>query len=157
MAFNNRILNILWYGSLAGPLVIATCFLAFNLEIGVGWLPSWLLWNGTLLLLAALLATARPAARHMLRPGRVAARPVPAAMLAGDDVVSLALAKAQVASMLAAAVLNAPPMILTVLAVLHAQAQLALVIGVLALVAAWLAKPDFVQLVGATAAELKRR
>lgn len=157
MAFNNRILNILWYGSLAGPLVISTCFLAFNLEIGVGWLPSRLLWNGTLLLLAVLLATARPAARHMLGPGRVAARPVPAVMLAGDDVVSLALAKAQVASMLAAALLNAPPMILTVLAVLHAQAQLALVIGVLALVAAWLAKPDFVQLVGATAAELKRR
>jgi hypothetical protein len=156
MAFNNRILNILWYGSLAGPLVIASCFLAFDLEIGVGWLPSRLLWNGTLLLLALLLAAARPLARHLLAPARVAARPVPAAMLAGDDLVSLALAKVQVVSMLAAAVLNALPMILTVLAVLHAEAQLALVIGVLALVIAWLAKPDFVPLVGATAAALKR-
>lgn len=49
--------------------------MAFNLAIGVGWLPSRLLWNGTLLLLAALLATARPAAGHsavkqVIRQGR---------------------------------------------------------------------------------------
>jgi hypothetical protein len=156
MAFNNRILNILWYGSLAGPLVIATCFLAFDLEIGVGWLPSGLLRNGALLLMVLLMVVARPSVRHLLSPGRVAARAVPASLLAGDDRVSLALAKVQLKSMLAAAVLNAPPMILTVLAVLHAQAQLALVIGALALVIAWLAKPDFVSLVDATAAELKR-
>jgi hypothetical protein len=150
MAFNNRILNVLWYGSLAGPLVLATCFLAFNLEIGVGWLPSRLLWNGALLLLALLLAAARPLVRRMLAPERIAARVVPAAMLAGNDLASLALAKVQVVSMLAAALLNALPMVLTVLAVLHAEAQLALVIGVLALVAAWLAKPEFPALVRAT-------
>lgn len=150
MAFNNRILNILWYGSLAGPLVIASCFQAFNLEIGVGWLPSRTLWNGALLVMAIALAGSRPFARRLLAPERIAARPVPPAMLAGEDATSLALAKVQVVSMLAAALLNAPPMVLTVLAVLHAEGQLALLIGVLALLLAWLAKPEFPALVHAT-------
>lgn len=150
MAFNNRILNVLWFGSLAGPLFIATCFLAFDLEIGVGWIPSRLLWNGALLVMVLELLGSRSLVRRMLVPERVAARPVPAAMLAGEGTGPLALAKVQVVSMLAAALLNAPPMVLTVLAVLHVEAQLALVIGVLALVVAWLAKPDFPAQVRAT-------
>lgn len=157
MAFNNRVLNMLWYGSLAGPLVIATAFLAFEFELGVTWLPSKLLWNGTLVVLALLLTAARPLARHLLEPEKVAARPVPAAMAAADDVAALALAKVQVVSMLTAAFLNAVPMLLTLLAVLHAEAELALVIGVLALVAAGISKPDFVNLLLATEGRLRRR
>lgn len=155
MAFNNRILNLLWFGSLAGPLVIAVGFLAFDLETGVDWLPSRLLWNVALVVMVVVLVTARPLVRHMLAPERVAARPVPAAMLAGEGPGALALAKVQVVSMLAAAVLNAPPMVLTVLAVLHVEAQLALVIGVLALLVAWLAKPGFPAQVQATERALR--
>jgi hypothetical protein len=155
MAFNNRVLNMLWYGSLAGPLVIATAFLAFELELGVAWLPSRLLWNVTLVLLALLLTAARPLVRHLLVPDKVAARPVPAAMAAADDVAGLALAKVQVVSMLVAAFLNTAPMLLTLLAVLHAEAGLALVIGVLALLAAALAKPDFVNLIVAVERRLR--
>lgn len=156
MAFNNRILNVLWYGSLAGPLVIATAALAIELEPGVGWLPSAWLKNGALLLIALVLVAARPWVRHLLVPDRVAARTVPAAMAAADDLPALALAKVQVMSMLAAAQLNALPMVLTVLAVLHAQSGLALFIGVLALAAAALAKPDFVNLLLATERRLRR-
>lgn len=156
MAFNNRILNVLWYGSLGGPLVIATAFLAFELEIGIGWLPSRWLWNVALVLLALVLAAARPLVRHLLAPERVAARPVPAAMAAPGDVTAQALAKVQVVSMLAAALLNALPMLLTLMAVLHAEARLALVIGLLTLVAAALAKPDFVNLLLATEGRLRR-
>ena len=155
MAFNNRVLNMLWYGSLAGPLVIATAFLAFELELGVAWLPSRLLWNGTLVVLALLLTAARPLVRHMLVPDKVAARPVPAAMAAPGDLPAQALAKVQVVSMLVAAMLNALPMLLTLLAVLHAEAGLALVIGVLALLAAALAKPDFVNLIVAVERRLR--
>jgi hypothetical protein len=157
MAYNKRILDVLWYGSLGGPLVIATAFLAFDLEIGVGWLPSKLLWNATLVLLALLLVASRPLVRHLLTPERVAARPVPAAMAAPDDVAAQALAKVQVTSMLAAALLNALPMVLTLLGVLHAEEELALVTGVLALATAALAKPDFVNLLLAVEGRLKRR
>ena len=156
MAFNNRILNVLWYGSLAGPLVIATAFLAFELETGVNWIPSTLLWNAALIVMALVLVAARPLVRHLLTPERVVARPVPAAMAAADDVVAQALAKVQVLGMLAAALLNALPMMLTLLAVLHAEAHLALVIGVLALVVAALAKPHWVNLVLATEGRLRR-
>jgi hypothetical protein len=156
MAFNNRILNVLWYGSLAGPLVIATAFLAFELETGVDWIPSTLLWNAALIVMALVLVAARPLVRHLLTPERVVARPVPAAMAAPDDVVAQALAKVQVLGMLAAALLNALPMMLTLLAVLHAEAHLALVIGVLALVVAALAKPHWVNLVLATEGRLRR-
>ncbi len=156
MAYNKRILDVLWFGSLGGPLVIATAFLAFDLEIGVDWLPSKLLWNATLVLLALLLVASRPLVRHLLTPARVAARPVPAAMAAPEDIAAQALAKVQVTSMLAAALLNALPMVLTLLAVLHAEAELALVTGVLALVAAALAKPDFVNLVLAVGGRLRR-
>ena len=157
MAFNNRILNVLWYGSLGGPMVVATAFLAFELEIGVDWVPSQLLWNATLVLLALVLAAARPLVRHLLVPDKVAARPVPAAMAAPGDLAALALAKVQVVSMLAAAMLNALPMMLTLLAVLHAEAELALLVGVLTLVAAAIAKPGFVNLILATEARLRRR
>jgi hypothetical protein len=155
MAFNIRILNLLWYGSLAGPMVIATAFLAFELETGVAWVPSRLLWNVTLVLLALLIAAARPLARHLLVPDKVAARPVPAAMAAPGDLPAQALAKVQVMSMLAAAMLNALPMALTLFAVLHAEAQLALVAGVLTLVAATLAKPDFANLIVAVERRLR--
>jgi hypothetical protein len=150
MAFNNRVLNLLWYGSLAGPLVIATGFLAFDIETGVGWLPARLLWNAALVLMVLELAAARPLVRRVLAPDRLVARAVPKAMAAAGDLPAQALAKGQILSMLAAALLNAPPMALTVLAVLHAEAQLALLLGVLALVAAWFAKPDFVRLVVST-------
>lgn len=156
MAFNHRILNLLWYGSLAGPMVIATAFLAFDLESGVGWVPSRWLWNGALVLIALVLAGARPLVRHLLVPDKVAARVVPAAMAAAGDLPAQALAKVQVMSMLAAALLNALPMVLTLLAVLHAEARLALLIGVLALVAAAVSKPDFVNLLLATERRLRR-
>jgi hypothetical protein len=157
MAFNNRILNVLWYGSLGGPMVVATAFLAFELEIGVDWVPSQLLWNVTLVLLALVLVAARPLVRHLLVPDKVAARPVPAAMAAPGDFAALALAKVQVVSMVAAALLNALPMMLTLLAVAHAEAELALLVGVLTLVAAAVAKPGFVNLVLATETRLRRR
>src|SRR6056297_2465335 len=142
MRFQQRVLNLLWYGSLGGPLVIATAFLAFELEAGVGWVPAQLLWNGSLV-------------RHLLEPARVAARPVPAAMAAPDDLPAQALAKVQVVSMTVAAMLNALPMLLTVLAVLHAEEGLALVIGTLALAAAAVAKPGFVNLLLATERRLR--
>ncbi|MFU8821424.1 MAG: hypothetical protein ACNA8G_07685 [Gammaproteobacteria bacterium] len=157
MAYNNRILNVLWYGSLGGPMVVATAFLAFELEIGVGWVPSQLLWNATLVLLALVLAAARPLVRHLLVPDKIEARPVPAAMAEPGDFAALALAKVQVVSMLAAAMLNALPMMLTLLAVLHAEAELALLVGVLTLVAATVAKPGFVNLILATETRLRRR
>ena len=156
MAFNCRILNLLWYGSLAGPLVLATVFASLQIEFGLGWLPSKLLWNGTLVLLALVLALARPLVRQRVTPERVAARKVPAALAPPGDIPAQALAKVQVVSMLAAAMLDALPMALTVLAVVHAEAQLALVIGVLTLVAAALAKPDFVNLLLATEGRLRR-
>jgi hypothetical protein len=95
--------------------------------------------------------------RYLLVPDKVAARPVPAAMAAPGDVAALALAKVQVVSMLAAAMLNALPMMLTLLAVLHAEAELALLVGVLTLVAAAVAKPGFVNLILATEVRLRRR
>jgi hypothetical protein len=156
MAYNNRILNVLWYGSLGGPMVVATAFLAFELEIGVDWVPSRLLWNVTLVLLALVLAAARPLVRHLLVPDKIAARPVPAAMAAPGDFAALALAKVQVVSMVAAAMLNALPMMLTLLAVVHAEAELALLVGVLTLVAAAIAKPGFVNLILATESRLRR-
>ena len=155
MRFQHRVLNLLWYGSLGGPLVIATAFLAFELEVGVGWVPSRLLWNGSLVLMALLLASGRSLVRHLLEPARVAARPVPAAMAAPDDLPAQALAKVQVVSMTVAAMLNALPMLLTVLAVLHAEEGLALVIGTLALAAAAVAKPGFVNLLLATERRLR--
>lgn len=155
MRFQQRVLNMLWYGSLGGPLVIATAFLAFELETGVGWVSSQLLWNGTLVLMALVLAGARPLVRHLLVPARVAARPVPAAMAAPDDLPAQALAKVQAMSMLAAAMLNVLPMLLTVLAIVHAEEGLALVVGTLALVAAAVARPGFVNLVLATERRLR--
>lgn len=157
MAYNNRILNVLWYGSLGGPMVVATAFLAFELEIGVDWVPSQWLWKGTLVLLALVLVAARPLVRHLLVPDKIAARPVPAAMAAPGDVAALALAKVQVVSMVAAAMLNALPMMLTLLAVAHAEEELALLVGVLTLVAAAVAKPGFVNLILATETRLRRR
>jgi hypothetical protein len=157
MAYNNRILNVLWYGSLGGPMVVATAFLAFELETGADWVPSQWLWKGTLVLLALVLAAARPLVRHLLVPDKIAARPVPAAMAAPGDFAALALAKVQVVSMVAAAMLNALPMILTLLAVVHAEAELALLVGVLTLVAAAVAKPGFVNLILATETRLRRR
>lgn len=143
MAFNNRILNLLWYGTLAGPLVISAGFLAFDLQIGVTWIPSWLLWSGALVVMLLDLAGSRALVCRLLAPERVAARPVPPGMLAGEGTGALALAKVQVVSMLAAAILNAPPMVLTLLALVHDEKRLALVVGVLGLAVAWLAKPDF--------------
>lgn len=157
MVFNNRILNVLWFGTLGGPLVFATAFLAFEFETGVGWVPAQLLWNATLVLLALVLAAARPLVRHLLVPDKVAARAVPAVLAAPGDQAALALAKVQVVSMFAAAMLNALPMLLTLLAMLHAKAELALLIGVLTLVAAALAKPDFVNLILATETRLRRQ
>lgn len=155
MRFQQRVLNMLWYGSLGGPLVIATAFLAFELETGVGWVPSQLLWNGSLVLMALVLASGRSLVRYLLEPARVAARPVPPAMAAPDDLPAQALAKVQVVSMLAAAMLNVLPMLLTVLAVLHAEEGLALVVGMLALVAAAVARPGFVNLLLATERRLR--
>src|SRR6056297_3057552 len=152
MRFQHRVLNLLWYGSLGGPLVIATAFLAFELEVGVGWVPAQLLWNGSLVLMALVLASGRSLVRYLLEPARVAARPVPAAL---DDLPAQALAKVQVVSMTVAAMLNALPMLLTVLAVLHAEEGLALVIGTLALAAAAVAKPGFVNLLLATERRLR--
>ena len=77
-------------------------------------------------------------------------------MLEYDDVESEAFVRVQFASMRTAALLDVIPLVVLVLAILHAQPLLALVDGVLALVAAAVAKPDFVNSLLAIEARLRQ-
>ena len=76
--------------------------------------------------------------------------------VAGGDVEGEAFVRVQFASMRTAALLDVIPLLVLVLAILHAHPLLALVDGVLALVAAALAKPDFVNTLLATESRLRR-
>ena len=154
--FQNRLLNTFWYGSLGGPLVVALILLAIPFEPIVAWLPTEALWNGSLVALALLLAAGRAFTRRRLEPDRVVAGARPWRILEYDDVESEAFVRVQFASMRTAALLDVIPLLVLVLAILHAQPLLALVDGVLALVAAAVAKPDFVNMLLAIESRLRR-
>jgi hypothetical protein len=154
--FQQRLLNMLWYSSLGGPLVVAVILLAIPYGPMVEWLPRQALWNGSLVALAFLLASARAFTRRRLEPDRVVAGAKPWRELEHGDVEGEAFVRVQFASMRTAALLDVIPLLVLVLAILHAQPLLALVDGVLALVAAAVAKPDFVNTLLATESRLRR-
>ena len=154
--FQQRLLNTLWYGSLGGPLVVAVIQLAIPHQPIVDWLPRQALWNSSLVALAFLLASARTFTRRRLEPDRVVAGAKPRQAPEQGDIESEAFVRVQFASMRTAALLDVIPLLVLVLAILHAQPLLALVDGVLALVAAAVAKPDFVNTLLATESRLRR-
>jgi hypothetical protein len=154
--FQQRILNMLWYGSLGGPLVMAVILLAIPYGPIVEWLPRQALWNGALVALAFLLASGRAFTRRRLAPDRVVAGAKPWRELEHGDVEGEAFVRVQFASMRTAALLDVIPLAVLVLAILHAQPLLALADGVLALVAAAVAKPDFVNTLLAIESRLRR-
>lgn len=154
--FQLRILNTLWYSVLGGPLVLALMVLAIPYGPIVEWLPRQALWNVSLVALAFLLASGRAFTRQRLEPDRVAAGAKPWKELEDGNVEGDAYVRVMFASVRAAALLDIIPFVVLVLAILHAQPLLALVDGVLALVAAAVAKPDFVNALLATESRLRR-
>lgn len=154
--FQQRMLNMLWYTALGSPLVAAVIMLAIPFGPMVEWLPRQLLWQVSLVALALLLATGRSFTRKRMEPDRVAAGAKPWKELEGGDVEGEAFVRVQFASMRTAALLDVIPVAVLLLAILHADPLLALADGVLALVAAALAKPDFVNTLLATESRLRR-
>ncbi|NGP52738.1 hypothetical protein [Thioalkalivibrio sp. XN8] len=154
--FQQRMLNMLWYTALGGPLLVAVIMLAIPYGPMVEWLPRQLLWQGSLVALALLLAAGRPFTRQRMAPDRVAAGAKPWRELEHGDVEGEAFVRVQFAAMRTAALLDVIPVAVLLLAILHADPLLALADGVLALVAAAIAKPDFVNTLLTTESRLRR-
>lgn len=154
--FQQRMLNLLWYTALGGPLLVAVIMLAIPYGPMVEWLPRQLLWQVSLVALALLLATGRPFTRKRMTPDRVVAGAKPWRELEHGDVEGEAFVRVQFAAMRTAALLDVIPLAVLLLAILHAAPLLALADGVLALVAAAIAKPDFVNTLLATESRLRR-
>jgi hypothetical protein len=91
-----------------------------------------------------------------MAPDRVLAGAKPWKELEQGDVEGEAFVRVQFASMRAAALLDVIPVVVLLLAILHAEPLLALADGVLAVVAAAIAKPDFVNTLLATESRLRR-
>jgi len=154
--FQLRLLNMFWYAVLGGPLTLAVVMLAIPYEAIVEWLPRQMLWNVSLVALALLLATCRSFTRKRMTPDRVVAGPRPWPALERGNIDSEAFVRVQFASMRTAALLDVIPGVVLLLAILHAEPLLALADGVLAVVAAAIAKPDFVNTLLAAESRLRR-
>lgn len=154
--FQQGLLNTFWYGALGTPLAVAVIMLAIPYGPLVEWLPRELLWQFSLVALALLLATGRSFTRTRMEPDRVVAGARPWPGLERADVEGEAFVRVHFASMRTSALLVVIPVIVLLLAILHADALLALADGVLAIVAAAIAKPDFVNTLLATESRLRR-
>ncbi|MBF5054894.1 hypothetical protein Y5W_00188 [Alcanivorax sp. 521-1] len=154
-----RTLNLLWFVTLSAPLLIGGALwylVRFADYQSAGELfPQEMLWQLALGAMALSLLVARPLRNFIMSPEAVARRPL-TGRKADTDPSAVAAAKVHTSMFVLLGMLDAVAFIIVAFSFLHADAALALLNGVYALVLAVIAKPDFVTLTRDTEQALRQ-
>ncbi len=156
-----RHLTVLWFLPLSAPLIIGVA-LALLVTFAhypppVELLTRETLWGVSLAAMALVLLLGRRLRNLVMAPERMAHRPLPGSAESSRDVRALAAAKVQSSMFILLGLLNFVSMLVVAACFMHADAELALLNGVYALVLAIVTKPDFALATRETEAVLRRQ
>ncbi|MTI50544.1 MAG: hypothetical protein FH757_02830 [Alcanivorax sp.] len=158
---SSRQLTVLWFLPLSAPLMIgvALALLAMfaHYPPPVELLTRETLWGVSLAAMALVLLLGRRLRNLVMAPERIAHRPLPGSPESSRDVKALAAAKVQNSMFILLGLLNFVSMLVVAACFMHADAELALLNGVYALVLAIITKPDFALAMRETEAVLRRQ
>ncbi|MDX1802936.1 MAG: hypothetical protein R3292_02570 [Alcanivorax sp.] len=154
-------LRMLWFLILSVPLLAGvglTLVIHQGLLQATGQLlPRPTLWTVAMVAMVITLLVARPLSNWLFSPERLAAMTVQGHTNLPEDPQQLAELKTRASMFMALGMLDAVSMILIGVSVFQADAQLALLNGVYALVLAAVAKPDFSTLIRETLGLLRQQ